>query len=86
MRCLILTPRCSLGQACTAGSRIFVQEGVYDKFLQGFTMVAEGLTKATGGPFDEGVQHGPQVSQVQYDVSTFPLLELAHPHTSIHSV
>lgn len=58
-----------IGQACTAGSRIYVQEGIYDLFLQGFTQVAEALTKATGGPFEQGVQHGPQVSSTQLDVS-----------------
>lgn len=57
-----------LGQACIAGARIYVQEGIYDQFLRGFTRVAEDLTKAIGGPFDEGVQHGPQVSQTQYNV------------------
>jgi len=57
----------NMGQACTAGSRIYVHEGIYDQFLEGFTKIAEGLTQATGGPFDQGVQHGPQVSQTQFD-------------------
>ncbi|KAF9445502.1 aldehyde dehydrogenase [Macrolepiota fuliginosa MF-IS2] len=57
----------NMGQACIAGSRIYVQEGIYDKFLEGFTQAAQGLTKAAGGPFEEGVQHGPQVSQTQFD-------------------
>ncbi|KAJ3560611.1 hypothetical protein NP233_g10723 [Leucocoprinus birnbaumii] len=56
-----------MGQACIAGSRIYVQEGIYDKFLEGFTEHAKELTKSIGGPFDEGVQHGPQVSKVQYE-------------------
>jgi len=66
----------NMGQACTAGSRIYVQEGLYDRFLQGFTKVAEGLTKATGGPFEAGVQHGPQVSSTQFEVSELESLTL----------
>ncbi|KAF7778468.1 hypothetical protein Agabi119p4_2813 [Agaricus bisporus var. burnettii] len=55
------------GQTCTAGSRIYVQEGIYDRFLQAFAKVAESLAEATGSPFDAGVQHGPQVSSAQLD-------------------
>ncbi|KAF5346487.1 hypothetical protein D9756_010090 [Leucocoprinus leucothites] len=57
----------NMGQACIAGSRIYVQEGIYDEFLTGFTKYAEGLTQSAGGPFEEGVQHGPQVSKTQYE-------------------
>ncbi|GLB39770.1 putative aldehyde dehydrogenase family protein [Lyophyllum shimeji] len=55
------------GQACIAGSRIFVHEGIYDQFLEKMTQVAQGLTNATGGPFEPGTQHGPLVSQTQFD-------------------
>jgi len=57
----------NMGQACTAGSRIFVQEGLYDKFLASFTQVAKFLETATGDPFTKGTEHGPQVSQTQFD-------------------
>jgi aldehyde dehydrogenase (NAD+) len=57
----------NMGQACTAGSRIFVQEGIYDTFLAKFTAVAQALTQTTGDPFAPGTQHGPQVSQTQFD-------------------
>ncbi|KAF5346533.1 hypothetical protein D9756_010088 [Leucocoprinus leucothites] len=57
----------NMGQICIAGSRIYVQEGIYDKFLEGFTEYAEGLTKATGSPFEEETRHGPQVSKAQYE-------------------
>lgn len=56
------------GQACTAGSRIFVQEGIYDEFLTKFTAITKNFAAATGDPFDIGTQHGPQISQVQFDV------------------
>ncbi|KAF8647366.1 hypothetical protein AX16_006761 [Volvariella volvacea WC 439] len=57
----------NMGQACIAGSRIFVQEGIYDEFLEKFTAVAQQLTQATGDPFAETTQHGPQISQIQFD-------------------
>ncbi|KAJ7595447.1 aldehyde dehydrogenase [Mycena floridula] len=55
------------GQVCTAGSRIFVQEGIYDRFLAAFTQAAQALQSATGDPFAGTSQHGPQVSQTQFD-------------------
>ncbi|KAF7760325.1 hypothetical protein Agabi119p4_11001 [Agaricus bisporus var. burnettii] len=55
------------GQSCVAGSRIYVQERVYDKFVQGFKKRAEDLAAATGGPFEPGVQHGPQISSLQFE-------------------
>ncbi|KAI0032425.1 aldehyde dehydrogenase domain-containing protein [Vararia minispora EC-137] len=53
------------GQMCTAGSRIFVQEGIYDKFLEAFTKHATAIK--LGDPFLPDSQQGPQISQVQYD-------------------
>ncbi|KAF5346549.1 hypothetical protein D9756_010091 [Leucocoprinus leucothites] len=53
------------GQACCAGTRIFVQEGIYDEFLKKFTEKAKQIK--LGDPFGEGTDQGPQVSQVQYD-------------------
>jgi acyl-CoA reductase-like NAD-dependent aldehyde dehydrogenase len=53
---------------CSAGSRIFVQEGIYDEFLAAFTEAAKAIGAATGDPFAEGTRHGPQVSQTQFDV------------------
>ncbi|KAF5350347.1 hypothetical protein D9758_012785 [Tetrapyrgos nigripes] len=57
----------NMGQVCTAGSRIFVQEGIHDKFVQAFTAAAKGLHGATGDPFSSTTMHGPQVSQIQFD-------------------
>ena len=61
-----------LGQVCIAGSRIYVQESVYDEFLTRFTEIAKGLSNSIGDPFTQGTQHGPQVSQVQVDVRILP--------------
>lgn len=49
-----------------------MQEGIYDEFLRKFTAIARELGAATGDPFAHGVQHGPQVSQTQFDVSFLP--------------
>lgn len=53
------------GQCCCAGTRIFVQEGIYDKFLEAFKKRA--AKNLVGDPFDEKTFQGPQVSQLQYD-------------------
>ena len=53
------------GQCCCAGSRIYVQEGVYDKFVEAFKARAE--KNVVGDPFGGDTFQGPQVSQVQFD-------------------
>ncbi|TFY62577.1 hypothetical protein EVG20_g6655 [Dentipellis fragilis] len=53
------------GQACCAGSRIYVQSGVYDEFLRRFTARAASLR--LGDPFSADSYQGPQVSRIQFD-------------------
>ncbi|ORX46715.1 aldehyde dehydrogenase [Hesseltinella vesiculosa] len=53
------------GQICCAGSRIYVQEGVYDQFVKGLQAAA--TTGKSGDPFDLTTMHGPLVSQMQFD-------------------
>ncbi|KAI2611512.1 aldehyde dehydrogenase [Hypoxylon fragiforme] len=53
------------GQCCCAGSRVYVQEGIYDKFIAAFKKRAE--QNSVGDPFDENTFQGPQVSKLQYD-------------------
>ncbi|KAK7040694.1 hypothetical protein VNI00_009600 [Paramarasmius palmivorus] len=57
----------NMGQACIAGSRIYVQEGIYDRFVEGLSQSAKELLSRTGDPFAEATQHGPQASQLQFD-------------------
>jgi aldehyde dehydrogenase (NAD+) len=57
------------GQACCAGSRIFVQAGIYDKFLAAFSAKSQEIK--VGDPFGEDIDQGPQVSDLQYDVRFF---------------
>jgi len=53
------------GQCCCAGSRIYVQEGIYDKFIARFRERA--ASNAVGDPFAQDTFQGPQVSQLQFD-------------------
>lgn len=53
------------GQCCCAGSRIYVQESIYDKFVERFKQRAQKIV--VGDPFDKDTFQGPQVSQLQYD-------------------
>ncbi|KAK7051661.1 hypothetical protein VNI00_004640 [Paramarasmius palmivorus] len=56
----------NMGQSCIAGSRIFVQEGVYDSFTQGLADYAKNMQTKTGDPFAKGTIHGPQISENQF--------------------
>jgi aldehyde dehydrogenase (NAD+) len=53
------------GQCCCAGSRVYVQESIYDKFVQRFKERAE--KNVVGDPFHEETFQGPQVSKLQFD-------------------
>eukprot|EP00943_MAST-04B_sp_MAST-4B-sp1_P009367 g9367.t1 len=53
------------GQCCIAGSRTYVQEEVYDEFVR--LSVARAKTRLIGDPMEIGVEHGPQVTKLQYD-------------------
>jgi len=47
------------GQCCCAGSRTFVEESIYDKFVE--ASVAKAKAMKVGNPFDLTTEHGPQV-------------------------
>jgi aldehyde dehydrogenase (NAD+) len=55
------------GEICVAGSRIYVQAGIYDDFLQKFTESTQCLS--VGDPFSPGTFQGPQISERQFEVS-----------------
>jgi aldehyde dehydrogenase (NAD(P)+) len=54
------------GQVCTSTSRIYVHEKVYDEFVTRFTELTNKST-VMGDPFEDDVNHGPQVSKNQFD-------------------
>jgi acyl-CoA reductase-like NAD-dependent aldehyde dehydrogenase len=51
------------GQVCAAGSRLFVQEGIYDQFMDLFIEKTKKIR--LGHPLDPGTQMGPLVSEKQ---------------------
>ncbi|KAI4343766.1 hypothetical protein L6164_011075 [Bauhinia variegata] len=53
------------GQCCCAGSRTYVQERVYDEFLEKAKAIA--LKRVVGDPFKKGVEQGPQIDSEQFE-------------------
>jgi len=51
------------GQCCCAGSRLFVEESIHDKFVE--KMLAKVKSQKVGDPFDPTTTQGPQVSAEQ---------------------
>ena len=53
------------GQCCCAGSRLFVEQSIYDKFVE--KVVARAKTRQLGDPFDPKTTQGPQVDADQFN-------------------
>jgi aldehyde dehydrogenase (NAD+) len=53
------------GQCCCAGSRVFVEEKIYDEFVEKSTNRAK--RRKVGNPLDPGTEQGPQVDDAQFD-------------------
>src|SRR5580700_461601 len=53
------------GQCCCAGSRVFVEEKIYDEFVE--KSGARARKRTVGDPFDPKTEQGPQVDQAQFD-------------------
>jgi aldehyde dehydrogenase (NAD+) len=53
------------GQCCCAGSRVFVEEKIYDQFVE--KSGARANKRKVGDPFDPMTEQGPQVDQAQFD-------------------
>ena len=53
------------GQACAAGSRLYVHEDVYDEFMAGLTEMAKNIQVGDG--FDPTSEIGPLASQQHFD-------------------
>jgi aldehyde dehydrogenase (NAD+) len=54
------------GQVCTSTSRIYVQDSIYEKFLEEFKKYTQENT-TIGSQFDSNVTHGPQISKSQQE-------------------
>jgi aldehyde dehydrogenase (NAD+) len=53
------------GQCCCAGSRVFVEDEIYDRFVERSGERAK--KRKVGDPFDPTTEQGPQVDQAQFD-------------------
>ena len=53
------------GQCCCAGSRVFVEQPIYDRFVE--KSGARARTRTVGDPFDPHTEQGPQVDEAQFD-------------------
>ncbi|MDA0835964.1 MAG: aldehyde dehydrogenase family protein [Planctomycetota bacterium] len=52
------------GQCCCAGSRVFVQQDVHEKFVE--KLVSRASNRKLGDPFDPETTQGPQVDEAQF--------------------
>lgn len=53
------------GQCCCAGSRVFVEEKIYDQFVERSTERAK--RRKVGNPLDKATEQGPQVDDTQFE-------------------
>ena len=53
------------GQSCCAGSRVFVEQTIYDEFVE--KSIARARKRRVGDPLDPRTDQGPQVSESQFD-------------------
>ena len=63
------------GQDCTAGSRVYVQESIYDKFVE--ILVGKAKQLVIGDGFDEKSGGGPVVSLAIFTLQTRNLSNIA---------
>jgi coniferyl-aldehyde dehydrogenase len=52
------------GEICVAGSRVYVQEGIYDQFVRKAAVEAKNWT--VGDPFNPNIHQGPQVYHISH--------------------
>src|SRR5262252_2861234 len=53
------------GQCCCAGSRVFVEDKIYDQFVE--KSGARARRRTVGDPFDPETEQGPQVDETQFE-------------------
>lgn len=55
------------GQVCFAASRVYVHEGIYDRFIEEYQRVMADKSKVVGNPKDPSMEIGPLVDADQFD-------------------
>ncbi|KAE8996918.1 Retinal dehydrogenase 1, partial [Phytophthora rubi] len=53
------------GQCCIAGTRVYVQEGIYDEFVKRTVEAAN--ARVVGDPFDPKTDQGSQIDETQFE-------------------
>ena len=53
----------NMGQCCIAGSRTYVEDSIYNDFVE--RAAARAQTRTVGNPFDASNEQGPQVCHCQ---------------------
>jgi hypothetical protein len=61
-----MSHRLFTGEDCTAGSRVYVQDSVYDKFVE--LLIEKVKSTPVGDGFDDTVTNGPLVSELSPEV------------------
>lgn len=54
------------GQVCFAASRVYVQEGIYEKFLEKYKQAMKDKVKTIGDPDEKTTNMGPLVDEAQF--------------------
>ena len=54
------------GQICAAGSRIYVHEPIYDRFIEAYKKASAEAPTVAGNPLEQSTTKGPVVSRVQH--------------------
>ena len=62
------------GQTCISTNRVFVQDGIYDKFIEALKKAVE-TTLIIGNGMDQGVNQGPLVNQSQFNIVSNMVVE-----------
>ena len=70
----LCSPNSNNSNRCTAGSRLFVHESIYDEFMTKFQAAAS--TYKVGDPFLKETQMGPLVDEVSYYICKLLLILL----------
>jgi aldehyde dehydrogenase (NAD+) len=55
----------NMGQCCAAASRVYVEENIYDEFVNRSAELAK--KRKVGDPFDESTEQGPQIDEKQFN-------------------
>jgi aldehyde dehydrogenase (NAD+) len=55
------------GQVCFAASKVYVQEGIADKFIEGYKKAIDEKAKTAGDPDDASTLLGPLVDKAQFE-------------------